>query len=151
MNPLPGNRARDAADPVRTRLVATGAAVLIVGAGLGLRIVTAGSVAKYGGDALYTMLLLALFVAVAPRTTPLRAAAVALTASWAVEFLQLSAIPAELSARSTVARLVLGSTFNAPDLFWYVVGAAAGCLVHAALTLFPQDRRREVAELSRRA
>lgn len=151
MNLLPGNRARDAADPVRTRLVATGAAVLIVGAGLGLRIVTAGSVAKYGGDALYTALLLALFVVVAPRTTPLRAATVAVTASWAVEFLQLSTIPAELSGRSTIARLVLGSTFNAPDLFWYVVGAAAGCLVHAALTSVPRRRRGEAVERSRHA
>lgn len=151
VNLLPGNRGRDAADPVRTRLVATGAAVLIVGAGLGLRIVTVGSVAKYGGDALYTVLLLALFVVVAPRTTPLRAAAVALTVSWAVEFLQLSAIPAGLSGRSTIARLVLGSTFNAPDLLWYVVGAAAGCLAHTALTSFPQRRRREAAERSRRA
>ncbi|MER5779582.1 DUF2809 domain-containing protein [Streptomyces sp. NPDC002039] len=130
---LPGNRDRDAVDPARTRLVATGAAVLVLGAGLGLRTVAVGSVAKYGGDALYTVLLLALFVVVAPRSTPLRAAVVALTASWAVEFLQLSAIPAELSERSAIARLVLGSTFNAPDLFWYVVGAAAGCLVHTAL------------------
>lgn len=117
---------------VRTRLVAAGAAVATVGAGLGLRAVAAGSVAKYGGDALYTVLVLTLVVLVAPRLTPLRAAGTALAISWAVEFLQMSPWPAELSQRSVVARLVLGSTFNAPDLLWYVAGAAAGCLVHSA-------------------
>ncbi|MFJ5219380.1 DUF2809 domain-containing protein [Streptomyces sp. NPDC088354] len=116
-----------------TRLVAAGAAVLTVGAGLGLRAVAAGSAAKYGGDALYTLLLVALAVLVAPRIRPLVAAGSALALSWAVEFLQLSHVPAELAARSTAARLVLGSTFNAPDLFWYAVGAAVGGLVHGAV------------------
>lgn len=113
--------------------MAAAAAAATVGAGLGLRAVTAGSTAKYGGDALYTVLLLTLVVLVAPRLTPLRAAGTALAASWAVEFLQLTAVPAELSQHSTVARLVLGSTFNAPDLFWYAVGAAAAWLLHTAL------------------
>ncbi|GGX14049.1 ribosomal maturation YjgA family protein [Streptomyces lomondensis] len=122
-----------AADPVRTRLAAAGAAVVTVGAGLGLRAVAAGDLAKYGGDALYTVMLLTLVVLVAPRVTPLAAAGGALAVSWAVEFLQLSQVPAELSERSTLARLVLGSTFNAPDLFWYAVGAVAGWLVHTAV------------------
>ncbi|WP_051779796.1 DUF2809 domain-containing protein [Streptomyces sp. NRRL S-241] len=124
------------ADPDRSVLVrpaAAAAALVTVGAGLGLRAVAAGSVAKYGGDALYTVLLLTLVVLAAPRLTPLRAAATALAASWAVEFLQLTGLPADLSRHSTLARLVLGSTFNAPDLFWYAVGAAAGGLLLAAL------------------
>ncbi|MDX5565971.1 DUF2809 domain-containing protein [Streptomyces sp. ID05-04B] len=122
-----------AADPLRTRLAAAGAAVLTVGAGLGLRAVAAGDVAKYGGDALYTVLLLTLVVALAPRVSPLTAAGSALAVSWAVEFLQLGSVPADLSRRSALARLVLGSTFNAPDLLWYAVGAAVGGLVHTAL------------------
>ncbi|MEU1079576.1 DUF2809 domain-containing protein [Streptomyces sp. NPDC005908] len=113
----------------RTRLVAAAAALVTVGAGLGLRAVATGDVAKYGGDALYTLLVLTLVVLLAPRTPPARAAGVALALSWAVELLQLTGLPAELSARSTAARLVLGSTFNAPDLFWYAIGAAAGWLV----------------------
>ncbi|MFF3846535.1 DUF2809 domain-containing protein [Streptomyces sp. NPDC002328] len=121
------------AGTARTRGAAAVAASAAVGAGLGLRAVAAGDVAKYGGDALYTVLVLALVVLVAPRTTPLRAAGCALAVSWAVEFLQLSAVPAELSRRSVVARLVLGSTFDPPDLFWYAVGAGAGFLVHAAV------------------
>ncbi|MFI0504155.1 DUF2809 domain-containing protein [Streptomyces albogriseolus] len=113
----------------RTRLAAAAAALVTVGAGLGLRAVATGGVAKYGGDALYTLLILTLVVLLAPRTTPARAAGLALAASWAVELLQLTGLPAELTARSTAARLVLGSTFNAPDLFWYAVGACAGWLV----------------------
>ncbi|WP_405977117.1 DUF2809 domain-containing protein [Streptomyces sp. NBC_00158] len=118
---------------IRSRLAAAAAAVLVVAAGLGLRAVAGGSAAKYGGDALYTVLVLALVVAALPRLTAPRAAAAALAFSWAVEFLQLTAVPAELSRRSTVARLVLGSTFNAPDLLWYAVGAAAGGLALSAL------------------
>ncbi|MFD9395954.1 DUF2809 domain-containing protein [Streptomyces sp. NPDC060000] len=124
------------ADLVQTRLTAAGAAVVTVGAGLGLRAVAAGDVAKYGGDALYTLLLLTLVVLVAPRVTPPTAAAGALAVSWAVEFLQFSQVPAELSQRSTLARLVLGSTFNAPDLFWYAVGAVVGWLIHTAVGSF---------------
>ncbi len=106
--------------------------MVTAGAGLGLRAVAAGDVAKYGGDALYTVLIHTLVVLTVPRVRPVTAAGSALAFSWAVEFLQLSNVPAELSARSSVARLVLGSTFNPPDLFWYAVGAAAGWLVHTA-------------------
>ncbi len=115
--------------------------MVIVGAGLGLRAVATGSLAKYGGDALYTVLLVALVVLVAPRVTPLTAAGSALAISWGIEFLQLSEIPGELSRRSAVARLVVGSTFNPPDLFWYAVGATAGWLVHTAVGRYPARRR----------
>jgi hypothetical protein len=108
------------------RLVAAWAVPVVVGAGLGLRAVAAGDAAKYGGDALYTLLIVALVVLVAPSTAAWRAATVAAVISWGVEFLQLTSIPAELSQHSMAARLILGSTFNAPDLFWYVVGASAG-------------------------
>ncbi|MFC8032923.1 DUF2809 domain-containing protein [Streptomyces griseoincarnatus] len=122
----------------RTRLLAAVAALVTVGAGLGLRAVATGDVAKYGGDALYTLLILTLVVLLAPRSTPARAAGIALAVSWAVELLQLTGLPAGPSARSTAARLVLGSTFNAPDLFWYAVGACAGWLALRAVA-----RRRE--------
>ncbi len=122
----------------RTRLLAAVAALVTVGAGLGLRAVATGDVAKYGGDALYTLLILTLVVVLAPRSAPARAAGIALAVSWAVELLQLTGLPAGLSARSTAARLVLGSTFNAPDLFWYAVGACAGWLALRAVV-----RRRE--------
>ncbi len=114
--------------PGRRRLAAAVTALVVIGAGLGLRALASGDVAKYGGDALYTVLMLALVVLVAPRTTPAGAAGAALAVSWGVELLQLTPVPAELAQHSTLARLVLGSTFNAPDLFWYAAGAAAGWL-----------------------
>ncbi|MFJ9825782.1 DUF2809 domain-containing protein [Streptomyces sp. NPDC101160] len=116
-----------------TRLMACSAALLTVAAGLGIRSAASGVVAKYAGDALYTLLVLALVVLVAPRVRPAVAAWVALGFSWAVELFQLTGVPAELSARSTLARLVLGTTFNVPDLFWYATGAAVGWAVHRAV------------------
>lgn len=112
------------------RAVAAAAALVTVAAGLGVRSVAGGELAKYAGDALYTVLIHTLVLFLVPRVRPLTAAGSALAFSWAVEAAQLTGVPAELSGRSTVARLVLGSTFNAPDLFWYAVGAALAWAVH---------------------
>ncbi|MEE1757318.1 DUF2809 domain-containing protein [Streptomyces sp. SP18CS02] len=113
----------------RTRWAAGAAAAVTVAAGLGIRSAAAGDAAKYAGDALYTVLVLALVVLVAPRLRPAAAAGVAVVLSWAVELFQLTGVPAELALRSTAARLVLGTSFNAPDLLWYAVGGAAGWAV----------------------
>ncbi|MFJ8882919.1 DUF2809 domain-containing protein [Streptomyces sp. NPDC102402] len=120
------------------RAAAAAAALVTVAAGLGLRSAAGGDVAKYGGDALYTVLVHTLVVLLAPRVRPAAAAGVALAVSWAVELAQLTGVPADLARQSTVARLVLGSTFNAPDLFWYAVGAALAWAVHSGL---PRGRR----------
>jgi hypothetical protein len=79
---------------------------------------------------LYTVLLWTLVVLVAPRTRPVLAAGAALAVSWAVELSQLSPYPAGLARRSALARLVLGSTFDASDLPWYAVGAVVALLLH---------------------
>lgn len=113
------------------RAVAAGAALVTVAAGLGVRSVAGGEFAKYAGDALYTVLIHTVVVFLVPRVRPLTAAGSALAFSWAVEAAQLTGVPAELSGRSAVARLVLGSTFNAPDLFWYAVGAGLAWAVHS--------------------
>ncbi|WP_411080041.1 DUF2809 domain-containing protein [Streptomyces sp. cmx-18-6] len=109
------------------------AAAVTVATGLAVRAGGDGVFAKYAGSALYTVLLCALLTLCAPRARPITVAGAALALSWAVELLQLTGAPADLSAHSTAARLVLGSTFNAPDLFWYAVGAAAGWGVHAGV------------------
>ncbi|WP_327187530.1 ribosomal maturation YjgA family protein [Streptomyces sp. NBC_01334] len=126
-----GTRAGVDTETNRMRLRAAGAALVIAGAGLGLRAVVEGDAAKYGGDALYTLLIVALVILVAPWVTAWKAGALALAVSWGVEFLQLTEVPTELSRHSTAARLILGSTFNAPDLFWYAVGALVGSLAGA--------------------
>jgi hypothetical protein len=99
---------------------------VVLALGLAVRAFTGGDFAKYAGVALYATLIYAL-AAFWLRSLP--AALVATGFSWAVEFFQLTGIPADLSARSGLAHLVLGSTFNAPDLFWYVVGAALGVVI----------------------
>ncbi|MFH9135296.1 DUF2809 domain-containing protein [Streptomyces sp. NPDC017524] len=121
------------AHPSTVRAVAAGAAVVTVAAGLAVRAGADGAFAKYAGSALYTVLLCALVAFCAPRARPTAVASTALGLSWAVEFAQLTGVPAEWSARSAAARLVLGSTFNAPDLLWYAVGAAcAWAMLRAA-------------------
>ncbi|MFJ1926894.1 MULTISPECIES: DUF2809 domain-containing protein [unclassified Streptomyces] len=122
----------------RARALAAGAAAVTVAAGLGVRTVADGDLAKYAGDALYTVLICALVALCAPRARPVVVAGAGLAVSWAVELLQLTGVPAELSRRSAVARLVLGSTFNAPDLLWYAVGAAG---VWGVLTAAATSRR----------
>ncbi|WP_308376419.1 DUF2809 domain-containing protein [Streptomyces sp. ISL-99] len=117
----------------RTRILAAVAACLTLCAGLGVRGAVDGDVAKYAGDALYTVLLCTLVVLLAPATRPRVAGGIALLASWAVECAQLTGVPAELAERSVVARLVLGSTFNAPDLLWYAVGAGLFLLICAVV------------------
>ncbi|MFD7449295.1 DUF2809 domain-containing protein [Kitasatospora sp. NPDC059827] len=115
------------------RLPAVGAALVTVAAGLGVRAVLTGEVAKYAGDALYTVLVYALVVLVVPRVRPVRAALVAAAVSWAVELFQATGLPDAWGRHSALVHLVLGSTFNPPDLFWYLVGAAAAALLHRAL------------------
>ncbi|MEV0647766.1 DUF2809 domain-containing protein [Phytomonospora sp. NPDC050363] len=127
---------------MRARLPYAAAAVATVAAGLGVRSTWDGAFAKYAGSALYALLIFWLVLVVAPRTRPLVAAAAACAFSWAVEFFQLTPIPGELSS-NPVARLVLGSTFNAPDLLWYAVGALAGAGVVSLARR--QDRRTTVA------
>ncbi|MFB4422705.1 DUF2809 domain-containing protein [Streptomyces sp. QL37] len=115
------------------RAVAAAAALVTVAAGLGIRATADGDLAKYAGDALYTVLIHILVVLLVPRVRPMTAAGVALAFSWAVELAQLTGVPAELARRSAVARLVLGSTFNAPELLWYAVGAALAWAVQSGL------------------
>ncbi|MEV8453760.1 DUF2809 domain-containing protein [Streptomyces sp. NPDC052095] len=128
---MTGREGRGGGSWGRARAVAAGAAVLTVLAGLGVRALLDGDLAKYAGDALYTVLICALVAVVAPGARPAVVAGTGLAVSWAVELLQLTGVPAGLSRHSTVARLVLGSTFNAPDLLWYAVGAGCAWAVAA--------------------
>jgi hypothetical protein len=141
-----GTTARDQLrDRLRPRWVPAVAAVVTVAAGLSVRSVLGGDLAKYAGDALYALLIFWLVLVVAPRTRAWVAAVVAFAVSVAVELFQLTGIPAELGAHSVVARLVLGTTFNAPDLPFYAVGAALGWAVHRAVRSTRATRRRRPA------
>ncbi|WP_235437709.1 DUF2809 domain-containing protein [Kitasatospora griseola] len=108
------------------------AAVAVLGSGLvvpGLLPAAAGALL---GGALYTALLHTLLMAAAPRLRPWTAGAAALAASWAVELFQLTGVPESLAVRSRLARLALGTTFDASDLLGYTLGALAAVAAHLA-------------------
>jgi hypothetical protein len=111
---------------IRARIVPGVAVLLTLALGMGVRALSSGDFAKYAGDAFYAQLIFFLIVFVAPGMRPVLAAAVATAVCWAIEFAQLMPWVGELAERSTLARLALGSTFNAPDLLAYPVGAAVG-------------------------
>lgn len=98
--------------------------------GLSVRGLAAGDVAKYAGDGLYALLVFWLVVAVTPRRRGGVVGLVAFGICVAVELFQLTGVPAALGEVSGLARLVLGTTFNAPDLPWYAAGAASGWVLH---------------------
>lgn len=83
---------------------------------------------KYGGDALWALLIFLGVRGVFLRATIWRVALLSLTICFAVEFSQLYHAPWIDSLRATrLGGLALGSTFNAPDLLAYLIGVALGC------------------------
>ncbi|MFI9489108.1 DUF2809 domain-containing protein [Promicromonospora sp. NPDC052451] len=131
---------------VRRRTAPALAALLTVAAGLSVRSVLDGAAGKYAGDTLYALLIFWLVLVVAPHTRRPVAAAVALAMSTAVELFQLTGVPAALGAHSALARLVLGTTFNAPDLPFYAVGAALGWVLAAAAGALARARAVRLTE-----
>lgn len=109
------------------------AMVLVIGMGLLWRsgwIPLPRSVSKYGGDALWALMVFFGFGFVFVRGSTLRVAAYAVCFAWSVEFLQLYHAPWIDRIRSArLGHLVLGSVFNGPDLMAYVVGIAVGVVV----------------------
>jgi hypothetical protein len=82
---------------------------------------------KYGGDALWALVVFLCFGFVFCRSSTWRIVVAALGFTWSVEFLQLYHADWIDAIRSTrLGRLVLGTTFNGPDLIAYVIGIALG-------------------------
>jgi len=85
---------------------------------------------KYPGDSLWALMVFLLVGIGVSQWPTLKVAAVALTLSFAVEFLQLYQAPWITSIReTTIGHLVLGSHFHATDLLAYAIGVATGFLV----------------------
>lgn len=82
---------------------------------------------KYGGDALWALMVFLGFGFVFRRASTLQIAVVCLCFAWGIEFLQLYHSPwiDALRARRP-GHLVLGATFNTPDLIAYAMGVAVG-------------------------
>jgi hypothetical protein len=80
-----------------------------------------------GGDALWALMVFVCFGFLLPRASTWVVALPALAFSWGVEFSQLYHAPWIDAVRATLpGRLVLGNTFNWPDLPAYAVGIALG-------------------------
>lgn len=130
----------------RNRLLYLLLAVLVMAGGLLWRsrfVSLQPFLTKYGGDALWALLVFVGFGILFPRIAPLRLAAIALGFAWLVEFSQLYHAPWIDAIRSLrIGRLVLGSTFNWPDLPAYLVGVAIGAIAESCCA----DFRRRVRE-----
>lgn len=105
----------------------------VILAGLGWRS-TANPVSpfwhKYGGDALWALLMFLAFRCVLIRASLLRVTLVSLAFCFAVECSQLYHAPWIDSLRNTrLGALALGATFNAPDLVAYAAGVALGAVI----------------------
>ncbi|WP_305788271.1 DUF2809 domain-containing protein [Symbioplanes lichenis] len=125
---------------IKERGLALLAVVAILAVALGIRVASdtsvvdsSGALAQYSGTALYAAMVYAGVYVLFPRLRPPVAGAAALALCWAVELFQLTGVPAELSARSTLARLALGVAFDVTDLLWYAIGVLPLVLAHLAI------------------
>jgi hypothetical protein len=117
---------------MRRRLVAVGAVVLILGLAFAIRAWSDGRPEQFSGTALYASMIYAGVFVLWPAMPPVRAGLGAVGFCWAVEFFQLTGVPAALAERSLPARLVLGSQFDWVDVAWYPVGVVPLVLIWRA-------------------
>lgn len=116
------------------------AIVVVLFMGVVFRFGIGGVIGDFTGGILYTMLIAVLIYPLTsrPALSGLKklsrswfAAGWALLISVAIEFFQLTGIPADLAKVFPPVRLVLGTSFVALDLLAYLVGAALAGLLGA--------------------
>jgi len=107
-----------------------GAAVAFLAIALTIRALAGGALEQHSGTLLYGSMIYAAVLFCWTRASPLVAGTVAIAFCWLVECAQLTGVPAELSARSLLARLFLGVQFDPTDLAWYPVGIVPLAVVH---------------------
>ncbi|SCL72191.1 Protein of unknown function (DUF2809) [Micromonospora peucetia] len=117
------------------------AATLFLIVALVVRAAAGGGLEQHSGTALYASMVWAGVLFLRPRLSPPAAGAIAIAFCWAVEMSQLTGIPAALSARSLLARLVLGVQFDPVDLAWYPVGVLPLVAVHRIVATRARRRR----------
>jgi len=122
----------------RNRAVYSACAIGAVATGLLTRSSVVGlprTFAKYSGDAVWALLVFFLLGILFTRKPSWRIALYAASFATAIEFLQLYHAPWIDHLRSLwIGRMVLGSTFNPPDLLAYAVGIVIGVMLDRALT-----------------
>ncbi|MFI7543103.1 DUF2809 domain-containing protein [Actinoplanes sp. NPDC049599] len=115
---------------MRGRLAAVVVVALVLGLAFGIRAGSDGPLEQFSGTALYASMSYAGVFVLWPAASPVRAGLLAVGFCWAVEFFQLTGVPAALSAGSLLARLVLGMQFDWVDVAWYPVGVVPLVLGH---------------------
>lgn len=115
---------------VRRRVPALVAAGVVLAAGLLIRAFGHGALAQHAGTVLYASLIYVGVFVLRPGTSPLRAGVVAVVFCWLIEAFQLTGVPAKLSERSLIARLVLGASFDWADVAWYPMGVVPLVVAH---------------------
>jgi Protein of unknown function (DUF2809) len=103
---------------------------LTIALGLAVRFVPFGQpqgIAKYGGSALWALMIYWLTTALAPRLRVMHAALIAIAIATAVEFFKLVHTPAVDSFRGTIAGiLLLGRFFSYFDILAYCAAITCG-------------------------
>ena len=115
----------------RVALLLVAAATVV--AGLTVHELADGWAGAFTGDALYAVLIVLLVAVLVPRAPSVVSGGIGLVVCVGVELLQLTGVPARLSAAIPGVELVLGSTFQAIDLLAYAVGAAGATAVDAVV------------------
>lgn len=120
------------------RVIYAGSAICVVAAGLIWRsqfLPLSPFLKKYGGDTLWALLVLVLIRFVQPRMNLAISSLAAMGVAAAVEFSQLYHAPWIEGIRNTkVGSLILGSTFNWPDIPAYALGIVVGALLDWGLS-----------------
>ncbi len=99
------------------------AAVCVTALGLAVHFLVPGDLGPLFADALYTVLVYLLLALLSPKTARYLVAVAAFAISALIELAQLTGLPAQLAVIFPPSRLVFGTTFSAPDLLAYAVGA----------------------------
>jgi Protein of unknown function (DUF2809) len=122
----------------RSRILYALLALAVVAAGLLWRsglIPMPGWLSNNGGDALWALMVFLGFGFLLPRASTLIVALLALTFAWGIEFSQLYRAQWIDAIRATIpGKLVLGNTFNWPDLPAYALGIVLGAWVEWRLS-----------------
>lgn len=125
----------------RRRLVAASAALASILAGLAVHRFGTGDVGDITGDALYAALVYLLLVTVFPRTSRRALAATAIIFCTGIEMLQLTDIPATITAAFPPAFLVFGAAFDQRDIIVYAFAVVGVLIVDVTVSRLARPRR----------
>jgi len=114
---------------LKRRMLLAAIAGLIVITGLLVRFATTGIVADFVGDALYAVLIYLVVSFVFVRRGSRQNAVIAVLFCAAVEFLQLTGLPAAAATVFPPSRYLLGTTFSSLDLVAYMIGVLTAATV----------------------